>query len=259
MLTPQLKLVGIADDATSITVQDNTGAYSSTNTGGFGAPNPTQGSISGVILVGTNYKNLNSTAFYRLSTDERTALFGNGAVLTADKFSGITYGNVFTDGVYDFKYNILFSNSGTLACTAGTKEFTLTNADVILADAVGIIFADLPSIIYYIDKSKPLTNTGGFVTTTFITTQSGGFELALEGDLKLLVDKAGYSCWVRDIGLWAEDDCALDNFRDVWTRYKMRIAMSTKFSNGMYYDSHNLAVKLAKYCSPHIAGGCGCN
>ena len=258
MLTPQLKLVGIADDATSITLQENTGAYSTSNTGGFGTPNPAQGTISGVILVATQYSNINIQAPYRLSSTEQASFFSAGVSLLATQFSVATLGGVFQDGVFDFKYECLFQSTG-ISAVRGSKQFTLTNANTILAGAVGIVFPDNLSLIYYIDKSQPLTNAGGYVTSPFLASKTGNFEFSYEGDLKVLVDKAGYNCWLRDVGIWAEDNCQQENFRHIWTRYKQRIAMTTKFGSGMYYDAHNLAVKVASYCSPHVYSNCGCN
>lgn len=246
-LQPILKLLDVADDATSITVQDATGNYSGSNTGGFGSPNPTKGSVSGIILQ--LYSMADTTVYvpYRLLSTAN--IFGTGEILTADKFPGITTGTVYKDGVYGIKFNVLYSGVGSISYIAGTKQFSLTNADSIFAAAIGFILPDNTSKIYYIDRTKTLDASGGYVTSALpLTGSPASYELTYEGDLKLLVDKAGDKCLVEDIGIWANEGCKDDNFKNIWTRYMQKIALKNKFTQGYLTDAHKLAVALENYC-----------
>ena len=245
-LLPILTLLNVAKDATTITVVDGTGNYSGSNTGGFGSPNPLKVDVTGAILSLYTITDPDILVNYRLTST--TDLFAAGETVLAESFSGITTGTTFRDGVYGIKYNLLYSQTATIAFTEGSYAFTLTGASTIFATAVGFIF-DGSSKIYYIDRTKTLNGTGGSVTEAFDSTGSEtSFEISYESDLKLLIDKAGDRCLTEDIGIWAQLGCKDDNFKNIWVRFKQRIALRSKFSQGYLYDAQRLAVSLSSYC-----------
>jgi hypothetical protein len=263
-LTPVLKLVSIAQDASSITVADGTGAYhATTNPGGFGGPNPTSVDMVAAVIRMASYSSLNAYSSKRFA--KTNLLTEAGQVLQKGDFPAANPGaTLFPDSVYNAKYHPVYAGTGTISYTAGSKEFTLTNASTILAfPVVGIIIPSVDnSRVYFIDRTKTLNGSGGSVTEAFPNTAGNAlaYEIVYEGDLKILVSKAGDNCLTEDLGIWAENDCQDDEFRDVWRRYRMKIAMSNKFTKGYLFDAHNLAVKLASYCGQTIIGGdCGCN
>ena len=242
-LQPVLLLGIIAQDASSIAVSDNSGMFVTGSVGGFGAPNPQVTDVSGVILglysIGTPL----ITACYRLAS--AADFFAAGEILPASRFSKAVY----ADGVYGMKYNILCNGTGNIIHNSDFTEFALTNAATLLENAAGFVLPDNPDVIYYIDRTKPLTVDGGFVTMPFTSTGTTTYEIAYEGDLKLLIDKAGDRCLTQDIGLWAQTGCADNDFRNIWSRFKQLIALRVKFSTGYLTDASQMAEALADYCS----------
>ena len=160
--------------------------------------------------------------------------------------------------MYGLKYNLLYTGVGSITFTTGSKQFSLTNADTIFASAVGFVLPSNTSKVYYIDRTKTLNGSGGWVTEILPTGTTVAFEQAYEGDLKLLIDKAGDRCLTEDIAIWANDGCQDDNFRNIWTRYRQRIALLSKFSQGYLNDANKLAISLAAYCDSSTSTSCSC-
>jgi len=252
-LLPVLSLVSISDDASSIVVKDTTGAYSSTNPGGYGAPNPETADIAAVILQGGYFADL--TAYHSYAPDLFYNLFTDGLAVGA---SNLGFSSIFADGVYDIKYDVVFTSLGSLTITPGGTHFTLSGASTIFATAAGFVLPDNdPTIVYYIDRTRTLNGSGGYVTAAFSdTTASQAYQVTYESNLKLLIPKAGDKCLAKDIAAWADTGCPDGDFKRIWERRRQKIARDVKFSQGMYYDSHNLAVKLASYCSHSKPAGC---
>lgn len=252
MLIPALQLVGISDPAASIAVKDATGDYSGSNPGGYGSPNPAKADITSTIIQLNTFSNP-GVYLVKLLADASDLFTTDGLTLTPADFGG---GGVFEDGVYDVKYNLAFAGSN-ITFTAKSKQFTYTGADTAFANAVGfIITAYDTKKIFYIDNTKTLSSTGGYVTEALPSfTNPTAIQVVYEGDLKFIITKAGNTCLLNDIALWSDEGCHGTDFRDVWKRYKMKIAMETKFTGGYIYDAHNLAVKLSSYCNQT---SCGC-
>lgn len=260
-LLPILQLVSISSTADRIVVKDSTGNYdASTNPGGFGAPNPAISAIRGAIFRLTSFNDLSKIYSYKVP--DHTVLFdASGITLQPSYFTG---GSVFLDGVYDIKYDLLLTPNTTnvLSFTGGTKQFTLTNASTVFASAVGFYY---DGNIYLIDQSKTLNASGGYVTTVFPgtipvsvnPTGSNPYSVIIEGDLKFLNEQTGNNCLLSDIGIWSNKGCEDENFRDIWSRYKQRIAMKNKFANGYLTDTHRLAVYLSSYCTIY-SSNCSC-
>jgi hypothetical protein len=246
-LLPKLNLVNIALDASTITLVDATGEYSTSNVGGFGPPNPIKADVTSAIFG--LYKICSPSVVVRYRENTLTNLFAAGEVFSASRFPGITNGNVYADGVYGIKYGLAFAGTGNITFTGGSKQFTLTNAATIFASAIGFVLPSTPYQVYYIDKTKTLDAAGGYVTSSLPTVgATSSFEIIYEGDLKLLIDKAGERCLTEDIGIWAMNGCADEKFRNIQKRFMQRIALKSKFTQGYLFDADKLAVDLANYC-----------
>jgi hypothetical protein len=259
-LLPVLSLVGIADPAATVTVKDGTGNYDAvTNPGGFGAPNPTYAALAGVILKMASFSNLDSYSTNRLSVDDQAAIFSaDGLVIGGASYSGLLTEGVFPDGVYEILHNLVYPEAEEISFTALTKQFTLTGASTIFASAVGFVIpAYSESKIFYIDRSKTLNGTGGYITEAFPEgiTVPAVIEVVYQGDLKIAILKEGNRCLLRDIGVWTENGCKDLEFRDILNRYMQKIAIETKFTQGYVYDAHNMIINLASYCDLTT---CGC-
>jgi hypothetical protein len=246
-LQPTLQLISVADDASSITVKEITGNYSVSNPGGFEAPNPPQAGITGVIIGLYAFSSPDIIVPYRLSGIIN--LFSAGETLLASSFPGLSAGTIFPDKVYGLKYNILYTGTGSITFTGSAKQFTLTNASTVFADAIGFVLPDNTSKIYYIDRTKTLDAAGGWVTESLpVTGVTVAFEVIYVGDLMILVDKAGARCLTEDIAIWADTGCQDANFKDIWKRYKQQIALKSKFSQNYLNDANMLVTSLATYC-----------
>lgn len=259
MLTPVLNILNTANDGSTITLVDATGNYNvTTNPGGFGAPNPLKASISGIILGLVSLNDVTVSSPHRLTTPEQTNLLSTGQIFGFASFPGINTTR-YADGVYQIKYDVLFGGTGQVGHTPSSLAFTLTNADTLLATAVGFVLTSDTSKIYYIDKTQTLTNTGGFVTEALPgTTASENYEIVYEGNLTILIDVQGDQCLTQDLGIWAMDDCKTPNFRDVEKRFFQRVALKAKFADAYLYDAHALALSLAQWCGgvKTVAGCC---
>lgn len=254
-LLPVLSLISVAKDATYLVLQDNTGNYSSANTGGFGTPNPLQADVSSIILSATWFDNLNTTYNQRLAD---RAILTSAVNVPLIGFGGLAAGTVYPDGVYDLKYNLQFALGAVITFAPNSTAFTMTGADTVFADGVGFV-ANNTNVIYHIDRSRPLTSTGGYVLEPLLG--NGSFtvlEKVYEGDLKILVNITGANCLTADIGIWAEDGCRDNDFRDILTRFKQTVALKARFAKCYYYDSHKLARSLASYCTTSSTHGTCC-
>ena len=174
-------------------------------------------------------------------------------------------GSVLKDGVYEVIYDVAGPRvSDAVTITPLDTSFLLTNANTLLQTAVGFILPDVdPAKVWYVDRTKSLSSAGGSVTEKFPDTgviTVFDCQFVYESDLKILISAAGNACLVQDIGKWADCQCPENtDFRDIWKRQTYKIARDTKFSQNLYYDAHNLAVKLASYCSHSKPSGCGCS
>lgn len=239
-LTPILKLLSIADDASSIQVKDESLNLTT---------------VYSILFQVANFSNL---SYYTtvLASNIIDIFTADGYTFPASDASAVTGGSVFKDGVYDFKYDIV-ANTFFSFTTSGS-QFFYTGADVDFADVTGfLIIAYDTTKIFYIDTTIPLTGTGGSIVGTFPTGSVTACPV-YESNLKVLISKSGETCLVQDTAVWSDCGCPADtDFRDIWLRYTYKIAMQNKFAKALYYDAHNLAVKLASYCSA-ILNSCGC-
>lgn len=255
-LLPSLQVSAVADPAASITVVDTTGNYNAgTNPGGFGTPNTAKGAITAVILELESYSQPGTV--YPIAIADPTNLFSTGQVLAAALFAAVnTAAGNYDDGVYNLNYYLGYTAGVTMTFAGGATSFLLTGADALFTDAVGFIIpAFSTSFVFLIDRTQSLSSAGGYTTVALPTiTQPATIKILYKGSTQFLITKAGASCLQSDIALWSDTGCKGVDFRDIEKRYLQQLAMGVKFSKGLLYDAHNLAVALATYCSDN----CNC-
>ena len=245
-LQPTMKILGIADDASSITVKDFTGVYDGTlNPGGFGTPNEASAACSGWILR-VNY--LENTSYFAFSgTTVGDLLATNGLKIPATSFGDLTAGT-FKDGVDDVNYYLAFGTSLFMSYTGGSKQFVLSGSDTIFASAVGFIIPSVStSTIYFIDRSLPLSVAGGSVTEALPgvgSLSSVAIKYVYAYNFKMLVKQAGRKKLIQDISTWNFDGCPDNDSLQIITRYKYKLMMEIQFVGGHYLDAHMAAIYL---------------
>lgn len=247
-LIPILKLVSVADPAASFTVSDGTDFTVIPKS-----------SITAVLLQVEGYNNL-GTSIPKLISDTTDLFTAAGMKVLSTDFPSLSSNGAFEDGVYDIKYDLGVNGATTLAVDAtDSTKFTYTGADTAFDGAVGFIIPSYKTDkVFYLSTSKAPTSTNGY-TTEALPTGLGAvaIQIIYEGDLKVLISAAGNACLLSDIAAWGDKDCENVEFRDIWKRYRQKIAMETKFTKELYNDAHNLAVNLANYCDQ--SNSCSCS
>jgi hypothetical protein len=242
-LQPKLKIIGIAEDASSIVVKEFAGVYdASTNAGGYGAPNQNSGAIATAVLR-INY--LSDSLYYSANIPIPANLFTDAGVkITADMFGAMTPTKVFKDGVYDINYYVGFAGSN-ITFVANSKTFLLTNANTLFATAVGFIIPSVSaSKIYFIDRLQTLSSTGGSVTEALPAITSAAIQIVYAYNFKMLIKTAGRKSLITDISAWNFAGCPDTDSKEVMKRYKFKLAMEIQFVKGHYLDAHNAALYL---------------
>lgn len=251
-LVPILTLVSAGSD--TITVLDSTGSYSASNPGGFGTPNPATSDVSKVLLRVTTLDKPESHSAYLLTNPSDIIGVAAGIALTPADFPGV--GSVFSDAVWNIKYDICTTLSG-LSLTPGDTAFTLTDADTVLEGVAGFLISDLDTTkIWFIDQTVELTSTGGRITEKWPSGASST-PTALkvwEGDTNILVNEAALRCLASEIAKWSDGGCG-DN-EEVWDHYKLSIALQNKFDAGCLKEANDMAIALASYCDCNTDCGC---
>ncbi len=105
-----------SDNSETISVYENTGSYSATNTGGYGSPNPTVGSVTEATLA-INLRSSDGT-FAEYNTidvyDTLPNVLETPFEITAED-AGFGADSLFPDGIYEMVYSV--SGSGFSAET----------------------------------------------------------------------------------------------------------------------------------------------
>ncbi|MBI2283317.1 MAG: hypothetical protein HYU71_06390 [Bacteroidetes bacterium] len=249
-LQPVLTLTELAPDASYLIVKDNTGVYNAqSNPGGFGTPNPASADVTAAIFHLSSFTDITKSFGYRVGTF--SSFLASQMKATVGTFMGISDRDVFRDGVYSMKYYLAFAVVDTITFASGSKQFALTNADTVFATGVGFVIPSLNGTkVYFIDRTQPLTNSGGYVTEALPTfTAAKAIEKVYEGDLKFLNDKAGTNGLNADIAAACDDncDCIDEEYKNVWKRYTWKVSMESKFSRKLFSEAHTLAVELESY------------
>lgn len=243
----QPKVRIISTSTAAIQVVDNTGLYDAiSNPGGYGGPNPNKVNVASVL---TSPVPLNSPlgGFVKLSQQDQDNYLYQGGVIAVP-----TNGIGFNDGVYSMEVLLGFNNLTPFDSDAGNFDFTMAGADVLFATAIGFTIPSISLTDFYpIDRTKPLTSTGGFVTAVLPKTITTIVVIYFEATSKALVSQAGLDCLNRDIAAFAGtcDCCAGEDLDALLVRFAEYQAMNIKFSVELDYPgADTLAKRLAAAC-----------
>lgn len=241
-LSPKVKI--ISQLTAGIQAADNTGLYDAvSNIGGWGTPNPNKMDVTGILASVTPLAQPEVAPTRFLTTDAQNYLFSSGVLLPGGK-----------DGVYVVNIRLGFAGVGTLTATAGSTAFTLTNADAIFVSKDGFTIDSISTSAFYrIDRTKPLTSTGGFVTSNLpqINAAYTAYQLTT---INALISQAGFACLNLDISnqfCGTDCDCCEgEDAQKLLCRYGEYLAMLNKFTIDQdFAGADTLARKLQQDCS----------
>jgi hypothetical protein len=233
-LQPKINILSQDTDGYgSITLQDATGAYNaSTNPGGYGAPNPTTGDVT-KVLVREEYLGDSSPGGWEEVT--KAEMLGAGTIWT----------HAFREGVTKIGYLVgVDIIGGGITALKGNLVFTLTNAATKLAGATHI---EVAGKVYQLNVAK-LTSSGGEVTTAFDADNvSVAGNMFFEGYVYSLWNAQGYAALIQEIGNvgCTSLQCGAVELETLMTRYRFYLATGSNFEKGNYSKAHNLAVTLS--------------
>lgn len=263
VLEPKLQVTRNNDG--TLLVKDITGDYSSTNVGGYGDPNIDQSQVTKCFIT---IRYLSSGSKYHSINLNIATMRSTGVILAATDFTNFTLSS-FPDGVFEFEY-IVGINAGfrSIPWVVPATEVVFYDNTYAPITTAGIIFEWLdPFTTYLWDRTRPLDETHGFVTTALPTwidpsgdpsTWYTRFTLYYRGISHLAVQVTGYACLIQDIGAFSFETCACSD-SDARCKLSYRQMLSTaiqvKADAGDWGAAHELAVKLQSYC---IKENCDC-
>lgn len=245
--TPLLRL--ITAQPSGIICIDNTGDYdASSNPGGWGAPNPAKTDVVRILQRQDTLDKPTVGGVALSVPDQATYLTGAGNLLPGAPNS---------DRVYDMHALIGFICPVAISSQAGSMQFTMTGADAQFATAVGFTIDALSTSIFYpIDRTKPLTGTGGYVTVALPLTVTTPITFYFDAESHALILQSGQACLMRDIAAYAGvcgGACEGEDLQALSDRYMQYLSMIQDFVIQDYTRADELAQKLQNDCGP-----CGC-
>lgn len=234
--------------STAIIMVDGTGLYDSiSNPGGWGIPNHNKTDVQGILYSLTPLSKAEA-GFVRLSdANQVDYLYQDGVPIALSNGQGVL------DGVYVVHILLGFSNVNAMSSAAGSYQFTMANANQIFAKAIGFSIDNINNgVAFQIDRTKPLTNTGGFVTTPLPFTNNAVVTVYFDCQTNALVSEAGFACLNKAISEWAAIGCCdAEDLNPLLDRYGEHIAMNNKFNTDQdYAGADALARKLQLDCQP---------
>lgn len=257
MITPVLTKLEIAKDATSITLQDTTGAYDvDANPGGYGTPN-----AEAPDLVGMIWRYWPDTAPYanKVITDGTpiAALLGDGHPFTYEDL-GLPAGS-FPSGVHHIKYYpletsdmivSLTEDSAEVTVTAGTQPSALDDSykAVVILDSSDVV----KSKVMLIDWTKTHTTTTLYLQDAWEDDDATGYKLMLatEADLKVLFTELAVECLAAEIGKLSTrkncDTAVIDRLTELTME---KFASEIRFDCKDYTGAHNLIANVELLCT----------
>jgi len=249
-LQPKIRIT--AAQPTGVLAVDDTGNYDAqANPGGWGAPNPAKAAVVQILLSQANLGTAVLPGAVPLPVPEQANyLTGGGTVL-------IPLTSLQKDSVYQIRALIGFTCPGTITSVAGALTFSMVNADSIFADAVGFTIDSLSNTTFYaVDRTKPLTGTGGAVTTALPNAAALAVTYYFEADGYGLVFQQGQACLLRDIAKYADtcECCEGEDFDALMTRFAQEMSMFDRFALQDYAGANDLAIKLQ--CDCLLTGKC---
>lgn len=247
-LVPKVKILETSSAA--ITMVDGTGLYDAiSNLGGWGIPNHARVDVQGILYSLTPLAKPES-GFQRLSdADQVDYLYQDGVGISPSN------GGQVPDGVYVIHVLIGLSNVNAVSSAAGSLQFTMANSDQIFASAIGFSIDNINNgVVFLIDKTKPLTSIGGYVTTALPLLTNATMTVYIDCLTNALVSQAGFICLNKSISDWAGSQCNCDEeiVNPLLDRYGEWIAMNNKFTIDQdLAGADALAKKLQLDCYPN--------
>lgn len=231
--------------ASSLGIQliDATGAYDvNNNPGGWGTPNPIQANVTAILILQALLGKSQSLP-QQLSSDDMAAY------LTGQ---GVTIGPVGKDGVYDIDALLGFACPSTLSAAAGAYQFTMTNASTLFVAAIGFTIDSISSTtLYLIDRTKPLTSVGGFVTSPLPAAAGLSVTYYFDAQVYALISTLGTNCLNQDIAKFAgtcDCGCEGEELNALLCRYAQYLSMNQRFVEEDWPGANNLAINAMNKC-----------
>jgi len=217
----------------SVMVQDATGAYNSTtNPGGYGAPNPGTGAVQRTLL---------REEYLGDATPKDWEAVTNLATLGG----AFQWVHGFREGVTRIGYLVVVSGGSGLSILMGNYNFTLPAADTLL---VGATHVEIAGVLYEIDKGKPLTSSGGYFSTPSATDQLNvAYNVGYSGYVYTLWNFQGEAALMKDIASSActSLECGKEQFDSLMARYRFYLGAQYNFNLAIYSKAHNQAIALS--------------
>lgn len=258
MVVPVVESVSVSKGADVLTLKDITGAYSGSNTGGYGSPNAEEPTVVAMTL-----RYWPDTSHYgELITEDSAViddLLGSGRELTPQSFGVTSSQTKFLSGVHQLKYYPMELQSTVVTLTKNSKLVTVTAGtapNTWNAGYIGIIFS-LSGIVYkkvfLIDRTKSITSSTFYLTEAWPGDTEEGYNLyiAPEGDLKVFVYQAANACLVSRIGTKLGQSCNCDTQEvDKLMHMVMQMfASQVDFNCKDYQGAHNKVVAVDLLCN----------
>lgn len=240
-LIPKLRIS--AAQPTGMLLLDDTGNYDAVaNPGGWGAPNPLKTDVIAILVSQVRLGKGQSPGGPLSVSDQAAYLTGTGAAIlpaTANQ-----------DGVYDVDALIGFTAPQTITSVAGQLTFLMTNANSVFALATGFTINGVSPTFFAVDRSQPLTNTGGSVLGALPAAAGATVTYYFDAQAYALVCQTGQACLLRDIAKYAGtcEGCSGDDLDALTTRYNQYLAMFIRFAAQDWAGADDLAAKLQKDC-----------
>lgn len=270
MLIPLISKLAIAKRATSMTLQDITGAYNiSTNPGGYGTPNI----ASPPVAVGLTWRQWDATAIYRNFIMSDVADIAELVSSTGHEFLATDLGiTKFEEGVNHIKYYPLEAvATNTFSVVAGSKTITVVTPTLGLFNPTTLDTAYLAAVlidnggsvasgIMLLDTDRTAWTTTTFgVDTAWAGATGTGYTLMIgtEADLKVLVKESTEACIAGKVGKISAMDCCDRKVIDKLTDLTMwMFAAVVEMQCAQYQSANDLVLAAYKECTYCISPDC---
>lgn len=255
-----------AKDASTVDIKDTTGAYGASNTGGWGLPNtPATSGITESFFYIRKYSSDDSNTVYTIEISTLNTLCTPVQLATqaanatiANTQLGLSSTASITDYIYNIKYRVFFTNTGSdtiSAVGANTITINTTNAAYVFE------YIKVGSTVYTVESID--TGTGVVTVTEDVTASVGNsYTLGFEKDNNLIFLIAnGDKCVSEKAALVLPccDDCAGEDTKAMKTfrkAFSYRYGAEASFNKGAYTDCLTTLGCLANVCDCDSTTNC---
>lgn len=246
-------------DLLYIYIADETGAYATGNTGGYGSPNPTVNVNNSFFRIwlpkaeDSNYVDIviDNTNFGFSAVDFATIGNALQAKLTS-ALLGLTAGDKLADGIYTLTYFVFYTGASTIASNTA-YTITLTSS----ADAAylgeGAYIKTNGGVTYDIESvaGSVLTlpsNTGFAVNALASMSYTYGFST----QIKLFMAGNGLQCYVQNAPQMTTaccKSCGKDLLLDLLEFKGYLDSAESNWANGSYTESQEIIDTISSFCA----------